>query len=607
MPQPPGHRDTPGPQLSSARPRPPAGRVVALDPALPDLNADREPGPVQTPAQRAAPVRGAEWLYARFASAWSALAFAGQLPASQPITGLSCLRGGPGNPWWIRTGITLDTAREMTSAHSGDIYLPDGDILVRDRGWGAPEHRASAQRVRRADLRNAGVLGLMRSAGVHPGPPRPLSEAILLLPGHLVPTVVRRVLDLGLAVEYRPVELTPLFEGASATRVSYQVTVRAVPDTRVPASVIAALNRDPFILVCRRAAGAVLIRYQHASPLSDRALAALNDADATGDTWVLADSSFGCARMRPLAPAQDGTALIRRGDEHELTDVTGESLWTSPAESPAEPRPPALTLARARMSGVPVDAALLDDADLVCVPALLAGEPLAESAVIVRGRDRHLLTAPGGLLEDLPVGEPLYCLGPGSLYLPLGYRFAPSLPPPAREELFPANGSTAIVVLPTAALLFDLRSRDPVWTLWAGGLPDVDVQVPEPEATDLRALDRPTTSAKPSQRPAAPAPPSPAGTPRRPGPAATPAPGPRPAGRSPAGGTQPADGTPPRTNTPRTGASRPVPPPPRKRTWHDDAYDAELAGDLVKAAELHAKHHDPLRAARLFERAAEHP
>lgn len=39
-------------------------------------------------------------------------------------------------------------------------------------------------------------------------------------------------------------------------------------------------------------------------------------------------------------------------------------------------------------------------------------------------------------------------------------------------------------------------------------------------------------------------------------------------------------------------------------TWRDKALAAELAGDLVRAAELHERQGDALRAAHLFERAA---
>jgi hypothetical protein len=429
-------------------------------------------------------------------------------------------------------------------------------------------------------LRDVSVLDLVRTAGLHPCPPRPLAEVVLLLPGYLVAGVTRRALDLGLTVRYRPTELSPLFDETAVTQAGYEVTLSTGRDAVIPASLIAALDRDPFILVCRRAADTVLIRIQLASPLPDRALASLSAADEAGATWVFADPSFGCGRLRPVSEARDGTSLIGLGDDHALTDVSEETLWAEPADSASEAAPPSLALSRAAMSGTAVDAALLDDADLACLPALLAGEPLAESAVVIRGRDQHLVTAPGGLLEQLPVGVPLYCLGPGSLYLPLGYRLSPALPPAARMELFPTSASSAIVVMPSAALRYNLTARSPVWTLWAGELPELDDQVPAAAADELSSLDA-TTSVDPAKARAS-------EEAARSGQASQPA---RPSSSRP--------GIPTRPRPPGMSFGQ------RDRTWRDEAYQAELAGDLVRAADLHLQHNDPQRAARLYERAAE--
>ena len=252
----------------------------------------------------------------------------------------------------------------------------------------------------------------------------------------------------------------------------------------------------------------------------------------------------------------------------------------------AAPAGPEVTLGRSGVRGVPVDAALLVDADLECLPDLLAGEPLAESAVLIRGRDRHLLTEPGGLLEELPVGEPLHCLGPGNLYLPLGYRLRPALPAPARARLFPTDSTTAIVLLPEAALRFDLSAanRQPVWTLWAGPPPAIDDQLPPEAVAELQALDAQPTGADPV-----------GGAPSKLGEFRGPV-GSDGSAQSPASGGRKAG---PRSDGAPAAAQSPA------RTWRDEAYQAELAGELVRAAELHMQHNDPLRAARLYERAAE--
>jgi hypothetical protein len=512
-------------------------------------------------------------LYVRFTTAWAALVFAGQL-GGQPVGTLNCLRGGPGNGWWIRADLTLEVARELVTVGSGEIYRPDGEQLVRDRAWGA----ARQQTIAVSALQSITMLEMIRAAGLQAGPPRPLREAVLLLPGYLVAGVVRRAMDLQLEASYRPVAMSPLFEPDTAARTGYELYLRAGSGATLPAFFMAALDRDPFILVCRLVGDTVLMRHHLTSPLPDNSLASLS-AD---EIWVFADAAYGCARLRPLGEARDGISLVRRGADHELVDVSPEPGWVTSAEAPAEPVPPELTLVRANMTGMPVDAALLDDADLGCLPALLAGEPLAEAAMVIRGLDRHLLTAPGGLLEQLPVGEPLYCLGPGSLYLPLGYRLKPALPPAAREELFPTDKSTAIVLLSHAALRYRLERRKPVWRLWAGPVPQVDDQLPAETVADLQSLDPELPGAGPD----------PAGA----GAAGAGEPG------EPAGLPGSATPTAPQPAQPSAGAPDAGSP---ARTWRDEAYEAELSRDFVTAAEIHLQHDDPLRAARLYERAAE--
>jgi hypothetical protein len=229
-----------------------------------------------------------------------------------------------------------------------------------------------------------------------------------------------------------------------------------------------------------------------------------------------------------------------------------------------------LTVVPGRVRGQKIDAALLSDEAVACLPALLTGRPLAETATLVLGRDHHLLTAPGGLLEDLPVGEPLNCLGPGQLYLPLGHRLKPLLPPRARRTLLPAESGVAIVLLPSASLVFDLATRIPVWHLWAGPPPTLDEQLPADVQATLANIDQALT----------PAPKRPTGWATMPNPTAQ-----RPSSSR---------------NRPFRRAS-----PQLQPSWHERAYELEAIGRLEEAAELHRRNGQQLQAARLFERAAE--
>ncbi len=133
-----------------------------------------------------------------------------------------------------------------------------------------------------------------------------------------------------------------------------------------------------------------------------------------------------------------------------------------------------------------------------------------------------------------------------------------------------------MVALPDRAVAFDLRTRHPVWTLWAGPGPQLDLQLPPEIEAALADVDAQV----------APRPPEPGGDPV-----------PQPS----ADGRQRARGLWKRLRNHAPEA------PSAPRTWLDDALDAEFADDWARAAELHERNGDPLRAAHLYERAARHP
>ena len=549
------------PQPAGGRPhRPPtggiqpvAGELPPQPPTPPRLRAVEQPRvPVQQPPNPEPHV--ASW----FRTASSALAYAGQLSSDDRGDAVRCFTEPAGRGWWVMADLSLEAVREMSAATGGRVHVEVAGVLVRDRGWGGPPTRTtpSGRAVPLDALVAVQLMDLIRAAGLRTVAPAPLREAVLFLPGPQVPTVVRRALDLGLYVRFRTVSLTPLFSEPSAPEdpvVTYEVRLTAEGDAVLPGSLVMALERDPFTLVCRRSGDSLLMQHRRSSPLADRRLEAL----AGSGVWLLADSVHGCARLRPLGDFCDGTALVTRSEDCPLTNVTTELVGGE--EAALAPAPTPVTVVRARTPRAAVDAVLLDAADCALLPALLQGRPLADAALLTEGRDRFLLTAPGGVLEQLPVGESLYCLGPGTLFLPLGHRTQPLLPPTARKRLFHADAATAVVLQPQSTLVFDLTLRRPVWDIWAGPLPEVDVQLPAEAADGLSAVADLLTPAR-----------------------AKPPPPPRAQDRL---------------------LRRPHPGLPR--TWRDDAYDAELAGDLEYAADLHLRNHNPLGAARLLERAAQ--
>ncbi|MEY9927474.1 hypothetical protein ABH926_002108 [Catenulispora sp. GP43] len=574
-----GSAPTPNPPAEGTR-RPPRGVVTELRDDAPSGPGSPPPPSPGTGGSDPGPV-SPDRVGGRFHTAAATLVFAGQVGDLGRADTLRIAHSPSAGAWWAVAELPIDVGRELTSATRGTPYVELHGGLVRDRLWGPPPSGdgPGADPDTPPDLGDVGLLEVVRTAGLHPAPARRRSELAVLVPGFGLAAVVQRALDLDLAVTYRVVTLSPLFDESDRRDTRFEVVLRS-PSGPLPPAFISALRRDPFVLTCRRVGEHLLVQDHLASPLPDHHLATLAGHSTTG-TWVLAETAFGCHAVttRSGGTYHDGAGLVRLTDDYELVDAPPESTADG-----TRPDPPELRLVAATTSGTAVDAMLLDDADLACLPDLLAGRPLAESALLARGRDHHLVLAPGGLLDQLAVGEPVYRIGPGPLYLPLGRRLQPALPPEARRRLFPTSETRAVVVIRSdRALAFDLTTCQPIWTLWTGNRPPLDLQVPADVAKALDAFDK---------RP-------------EPEPVITPQP---PADRAdvPRAATgqerQPVTPRPAVPVTELPGYSEWATPQPM--SWREQAWLAERRGELVRAAEIYENNRDFRRAAHLFELAA---
>jgi hypothetical protein len=530
-----------------------------VEPVSPEPAARAEPPAPDPPAPLALREPEPFNVVARFGTAAGALAFAGQAMQAAELDGVPCYRSDPDQSWLVEARLTLGSAREMAELGAGRLYVKTPGGYVRDRGWG--DEPGAGPRESPPPAVEAGLLELVQVAGLHPAREPPLREAYVLVPGYLAPGVLERGLELQLRVTYQQVRLEPLFDPGMLARVCYVVALAAVPpQTELPSLLLAALQDDPFTLVCRSVDQALLIGYATASPLPDRALARL--ATAAGDeSWLIAGPPDGCARISWLGQPLDATNFVRLAPAHALTDLDGNQPYAESSEEARPPKPRPLTLVRAT-GQASVDAVMLDNADLECLPLLLAGEPLADVAFLIRGIGRHLLSAPGGLLSEIAVGTPLTCVGPGGIYLPVGYRLDPPVGPRARASLFQPDEQTAQVVLPDARLIYDIGAREPLWTLWAGPLPVLNPELPRLAAADIEQLaleedDRTLDRVKQ------------------------------------------------RSSRLTTFLRRPATPALDPSDWREEAFQAERQRNYGTAAQLYAQNNEPLRAARMWEREAE--
>lgn len=572
----PGRDEIGGATLSGAPTEHPLPGLSGLDRIGGEPGSRRQPA---APAARPLPrLPGPDRVGGRFHTAAAALVFAGQVGDLGRAESLRIAHSPSAGVWWAVADIPLGVGRELASATRGTPVRETGGRLVADRAWGPPLNGATAVADTPADLREVELRALVRIAGLHRSPGREQSEVTVLLPGFQLATLVRRALDLDLDVAYRVVALSPLFEPSGQPDTRFEVVLRSRSGA-LPPAFVAALRRDPFVLACRRVGDHLLVQDHLASPLPDRHLAGLAERDTPG-AWVLAEATFGCHVLRAEdGEYHDGVGLVRLADGYELSGPAPG--WTAGDTVPEQPE---LSLVPATTPGAAVDAVLLDDADLACLPELLAGRPLAESALLARGRDHHLVLVPGGLLDRLAVGEPLYRIGPGPLYLPLGRRLRPALPPQARQHLFAADERNAVVLVDSdRALAFDLTACQPIWTLWVGQRPPIDRQLP-PEVvalldeTEARDHAAPNGTQSPTGR---------AGTPSPTGDRAQRPTSPRYPTITPTGLRDSAD---------RAAQAR--------IDWRAQAWRAERSGDLVRAAEIHERNNDYRRAAHLYELAA---
>ena len=477
------------PGAGSITPEPPPG--AGGEPSRPEALAP-EPLPEPEGPSEPIPFDVVAW----FATAARALTFAEQAMQAAQRDDADCYRDSDGG-WWVTARLPLSAAREMAGLCDARLYVRVADGYVADRGWGDDPGNGPAAVL--ADVIPVPLLELVRVAGLHRVPPQPLREACVIVPGHLVPGVLDRAQDLRLGAAYQQARLDPLFvaDETATSRVCYVIWLTAGPagtqpglagrgttgpgvgglglagprqggrvPEAVPAALLAALADDPFALVCRPVEQTLLVGYGTASPLSDRALTRLVAADG-GQTWLLAAPPDGCAQITWTGAPLDASGLVQLGPAHALVDLNGSQPYAEPGSTARGPVPRPLTLVPAAPRTARVDAMLLDDADLDCLPLLLAGDRLADSALIVRGTvpihgtARHLLTAPGGLLTELAIGEPLTCIGPGSIYVPTGFRLDPPVGPAARAALFQPDQRIAQVVLREARLGYELDAAEP--------------------------------------------------------------------------------------------------------------------------------------------------
>jgi hypothetical protein len=472
------------------------------------------------------------------------LAFLGAIHGARLADEAHCRFDNEGHMWWAAVPVPWEQA-------AGYVWTAGGVPFARLDGQWFPIAPGGAE-----PMPVAATFDPHAWPAIDPGSmlarvtarlqlPVPTDTVDVMLPGQLARWVLRRALDFGLETSVTSAERRPLHgEGPAGT---VMVVRLRNPRGNLPGTFLFAASRLPGVVVGRPVPGEhgqLIVEFRHRFPLADVLLASLV---AAGETWVIGSPDVAPCRLQLSGDATDGAGFVVP-PEPPAIDLPPISPVT------AIPKQPLRLTARPDYSGR-VDAVLVDDGQLGWLRDYLAARPAGEMAFLLLGPGRHLLTAPGGLAAAVPFGVPLVRVEPGGLYVESGFGFSPPLPEGARRAAFGLDVTSAVAVTQEGAYRFAIDKMIPAWTLWLGEAPVVRSGLSR-EAEDILAV---------------------VGHEIRKAEAENAAPQPN-QGRGPIAGN--------------------------RQQLLIDAQRAELAGNLVRAAELLEAAGELARAGRLYERAA---
>jgi hypothetical protein len=320
------------------------------------------------------------------------------------------------------------------------------------------------------------------------------TEAVVVTGARLGQVVLRRAAVMGLAVELIPVQRHPTAGGASMPAVALRLRWQG---NNPPSVLLTALARLPDTAVTRPVAVApmegaaplqgLLVDVRHQPPPAAALVAGLIPP---GEAWLLGSPDVGNWRIEPRGAAIDGLTLLAT----KRVPTPPPPITTTDMRLPSSiPMAIGLLPDKANSARHP-DAVLLLDDELAWTRRFLMARPAAaETAYLLPGPGRHLLLAPGGLLERVPFGVSLCWIGQEPLLVEQGQRFHPPLPAAARARMFAAGAEEVVVVVrhgPDELFVarYALSALCPAWHLWLADPPPVAAGITGRAAERLQAL-----------------------------------------------------------------------------------------------------------------------
>ncbi len=402
-----------------------------------------------------------------FRSATSVLAFLGSVFGTR-LSETVAVRRTPQETWWAEVAVPHQRIAPLILTAGGRPFARYNQHWVALSLSGElPPKGADIEKLDVNSWSIVELAELLAAASLPQNRYRGATVLEVVTPGSLGRWILRRATALGLQVTLTPALRQPLHNQSQEASGVLLMRLESDGQRPIPAALVYRLTSLPYTIVAAPSVDTnrerILVDVRQRLSLASSLIEPMIPQD---EIWVLGTADVGNWKLQVTENQVDGSLLL---DAPELPQA--QSPQFPAAAQPPKPIP--VKLVPRPSPGRQVDAVLVDDTELSWLRTLLMGRPIGEMAFILPGAGYHLLTSPGGLPTQIPLGVPLVCVGPGAIYLELGMEFYPPLPDAARQQRFNLNDHTAVAVAHQQTYRFETAQIIPAWTLWVGEVPIV--------------------------------------------------------------------------------------------------------------------------------------
>jgi len=401
-----------------------------------------------------------------FRSVNSVLAFLGSVFGTR-LSETAAVRRTPQRTWWAEVAIPYHRIAPLIWAAGGRPFAcQNQQWIALSLSGDFPPDTSNREKLDVSSWAIVDLAELLAEASLPPSRYRGATVLDIITPGSLGRWILSRGTALGLEVTLTPALQKPLNNQQQKESGVLLMQMRSSGNRTIPAALVHRLTSLPYTTVAASSTdsdrGRILVDVRQRLSLAP---SLIEPMIPESEIWVLGTADVGNWRLITTGNQVDGSLLL---DAPQLPQAKSPSLPKTQL-----PAPIPVQLVPRLGTGRQIDAVLIDDTELSWLRKLLMGRPIGEMAFLLPGAGYHLLTAPGGLPAQIPLGIPLICIGPGALYIELGMDFYPPLPDAARQQRFHLNFQTAVVVARNQTYRFNTAQMTPAWALWVGEAPKV--------------------------------------------------------------------------------------------------------------------------------------